>query len=155
MRRLADWLLLGAVTVVLGAGLGVAGLPSPYLFGALLAGLGAALVTPGRLEVPDPVFVAGQAVTGVTLGAYLETDSLEAVAGSWLPVLVVSAATLALSVVAGSSLTRTTSLRRAHRRAGPDRRRARPGIVAMADELGGDGRLVAFMQYRGCWSSSC
>ncbi len=70
MRRPAEWLLLGAATLGLGAGLGAAGLPSSYLFGALLAGLGAALLAPGRLEVPDHLFKVGQAVTGVTLGAY-------------------------------------------------------------------------------------
>ena len=108
MRKLAEWSLLGAATLALGAGLGAVGLPSSYLFGALLAGLGAALLAPGRLEVPDPAFTVAQGVTGVTLGAYLESDSLEAVAGSWLPVLVVSAGTLALSVAAGRLLARAT-----------------------------------------------
>ncbi|HYI37138.1 MAG TPA: AbrB family transcriptional regulator [Thermoleophilaceae bacterium] len=146
MHRLADWLLLGAVTLALGAGLGAAGLPSSYLFGALLAGLLAALRFPGRLEVPDRVFVAAQAVTGVTLGAYLEPDSLEAVAGSWLPVLLVSAGTLALSVAAGKLLARTTDCDETTASLGLVAGGA-TGIVAMADELGGDGRLVAFMQY--------
>lgn len=146
MRRLGEWLLLGTVTLALGAGLGAVGLPSSYLFGALLAGLGAALVVPGRLEVPDPVFTVGQAVTGVTLGAYLEPDSLETVAGSWLPVLLVSAGTLALSVLAGRLLARTTDCDEITASLGLVAGGA-TGIVAMADELGGDGRLVAFMQY--------
>lgn len=146
MRRLADWLLLGAVTLALGGGLGAAGLPSSFLFGALLAGLGAALLVPGRLGVPDPVFTVAQGVTGVTLGAYLQSDSLEAVAGSWLPVLLVSAGTLALSVLAGRALARTTHCDETTASLGLVAGGA-TGIVAMADELGGDGRLVAFMQY--------
>ena len=146
MRKLGEWSLLGAATLGLGAVLGAAGLPSSYLFGALLAGLGAALLAPGRLEVPDRAFLAAQAVTGVTLGAYLEPDSLEAVAGSWLPVLLVSAGTLALSVAAGKLLARTTECDETTAALGLVAGGA-TGIVAMADELGGDGRLVAFMQY--------
>jgi membrane AbrB-like protein len=146
VRKLADWLLLGVATLALGAALGAAGLPSSFLFGALLAGLGAALIAPGRLEVPDPVFTAGQAVTGVVLGAYLDSDSLEVVAGSWLPVLAVSAGTLALSVAAGRVLATTTDCDETTASLGLVAGGA-TGIVAMADELGGDGRLVAFMQY--------
>ena len=146
MRKLGEWSLLGAVTLALGGGLGAVGLPSSYLFGALLAGLGAALLMPGRLEVPDPAFTVAQGVTGVTLGAYLEADSLEVVAGSWLPVLAVSAGTLALSVAAGRMLARATDCDETTASLGLVAGGA-TGIVAMADELGADGRLVAFMQY--------
>ena len=46
-----------------GAVLGVAGVPSSYLFGALLLGLAVAIVWPQRLEVPARAFAAAQAVT--------------------------------------------------------------------------------------------
>src|SRR5688572_14171578 len=111
MRTAAPWIVLGAATAAASFALSAAGLPSPTLFAALLVGLAAALVAPraGR-ALPNSSFIAAQAVCGVTLGAYLESDSLEAIAGSWLPVLLVSAGTLMLSVVAGWVLARTTEL---------------------------------------------
>ena len=82
----------------------------------------------------------------MTLGAYLQSSALSAVGRSWLPVLLASAATLLLSLAAGVALARFT---------GTDTRTASlgmvaggaSGIVGMADDLGGDDRLVAFMQY--------
>jgi uncharacterized protein len=49
--------------------LGLASLPSSYLFGALLAGLAIALWRPGAIEVPPFAFRAAQAITGVALEA--------------------------------------------------------------------------------------
>lgn len=140
------WIALLAVAVAGGWLLGRAGLPSAYLFAALLTGLGAALLRPDAPAVPAPAFSAAQALTGVVLGAYLKASSLEAAADAWLPVALVSAATLAFSLAAGMGLARW---------AGVDRPTAvlgliaggASGIVAMAHELGGDDRLVAFMQY--------
>jgi uncharacterized protein len=127
-------------------GLHAIGLPSSTLFGALLVGLAVALARPGALAVPEPAFVASQAVIGVTLGGYLQASSLSAVAGDWLPVLLVSAATLAVSLLAGAVLSRATGLDRSSAALGMVAGGA-TGIVTMADELGGDDRLVAFMQY--------
>ena len=69
----------------------------------------------GEIKFPRWTFVAAQAVLGVTLGAYLEPDALEAVGGAWLPVALVSAGTLVRE-----------HGRRAHPRA-PDRARPRDG----------------------------
>jgi len=146
MRALAPWVALAAATGAAGAALGAVGVPSSYLFGALLLGLAVAIAWPERLEVPTRAFAAAQAVTGVTLGAYLQSSALSAVGRSWLPVLLASAATLLLSLIAGVALARIT---------GTDTRTASlgmvaggaSGIVGMADDLGGDDRLVAFMQY--------
>jgi membrane AbrB-like protein len=140
------WTALLAATVAGGWLLDLAGLPSPYLFSSLLAGLGTALATPARLEVPAPVFGAAQAVTGVVLGAYLKTSSLEAAADAWLPVALVSAGTLAICLGAGRVLATRTELDRPTAVLGMIAGGA-SGIVAMARELGGDDRLVAFMQY--------
>ena len=83
---------------------------------------------------------------GVTLGAYLQSDALTALAGDWLPVALVSAATLALSMGAGLALARYTELDVPTATLGMVAGGA-SGIVSMADDLGGDDRLVAFMQY--------
>ncbi len=145
-RPAVRWILLLAATAVAGRLLDLAGVPSAYLFAALLVGLGVALIAPGTVEVAPGVFTAAQALTGVVLGAYLQASSLRAVAGAWLPVAVVSAATLALSVLAGKALARTTGLDEPTAALGMVAGGA-SGIVAMATELGADDRLVAFMQY--------
>src|SRR5947208_105394 len=98
MRGAASWLWVAAATAALSEALSLLGLPSPTLFAALVAGIAVALRWPGRLELPRGVFTGAQAITGVALGAYLQTSSLRALAGSWLPVAFVSLATLALSL---------------------------------------------------------
>ncbi len=140
------WAGLGLGSVGLGTALGAVGLPSSYLFGALIAGLAMALLAPGGLEVPGKAFTSAQAITGVVLGAYLDSNSLEAVAGAWLPVTLVSAGTLGLSLIAGRVLARTTECDDNTAELGLVAGGA-SGIVVMADELGADARLVAFMQY--------
>jgi membrane AbrB-like protein len=146
MRAVAPWLFLGLAILALGTGLSELGLPSSYLFGALLVGMAAALWVPGRLAVPDAAFTTAQAVTGVVLGAYLNSDSLRAVADSWLPVAAVSLGTLGLSLAAGRALARTTDCDETTAALGLVAGGA-SGIVAISDELGADGRLVAIMQY--------
>lgn len=143
---LARWTAVGAATVGAGWLLGLAGVPSPYLFAALLAGLAVALARPGSVDLPRPVFLAAQAVLGVVLGAYLTTASLQAVADSWLAVTIVSAGTLAICVGVGVALARFAHVEPATATLGMVAGGA-SGIVAMSDELGADDRLVAFMQY--------
>src|ERR1700742_2480686 len=121
-------------------------MPSPTLFAALLVGVAAALAKPDAFELPRHVFTGAQAVVGVTLGAYLQSSSLTALADSWLPVTLVSLATLGLSLACGQVLSRVTGLDPATAALGSIAGGA-SGIVGMSDELGGDDRLVAFMQY--------
>jgi len=142
----ARWAALGSATVVAGLAFDAASLPSPFLFGALLVGLGVALVRPGSLEISPPLFAAAQAAVGVALGAYLQSSSLSALGDDWLPVTLVSAATLAVSLGAGLVMARVTELDRPTAALGAVAGGA-SGIVTMARELGGDDRLVAFMQY--------
>lgn len=147
LRRIAPLAPLGVATIAVGALLGAAGLPSGYLFAALLVGLAAALLIPRHgAEVPGRAFTAAQALLGVTLGTYLESSALSALAGAWLPVTLVTVATLGTSVAAGLALARATAVDEPTGLLGMVAGGA-SGIVAMADELGADARLVAFMQY--------
>jgi uncharacterized protein len=146
MRRPAPWAALAAATGAAGWALAEAGLPSSYLFAGLLLGLAVAIARPERLAVPEPAFAAAQAVTGVTLGAYLQSSALSAVGADWVPVLLASGATLLLSLAAGWALARFTPTDTRTAALGMVAGGA-SGIVGMADELGGDDRLVAFMQY--------
>jgi membrane AbrB-like protein len=146
MRRWLPWLILGAATAAAAVTLDRTGLASPTLFAALLVGIATALVRPGLVKVPASVFRAAQAVMGVTLGAYLQSDALSGLGHSWLPVLLVGAATLLISLACGVALSRVTGVDRATGALGMVAGGA-SGIVSMADELGADDRLVAFMQY--------
>jgi membrane AbrB-like protein len=85
-------------------------------------------------------------VTGVALGTYIKSSSLSALGDDWIPVVLVSAATLGVSLGAGLFMARATELDRPTAALGMVAGGA-SGIVTMARELGGDDRLVAFMQY--------
>ncbi len=146
MRRAALWFAIAGGVLAGGVALDAIGLPSSYLFAALLLGLAIALARPDRVSLTPLAFRAAQAIAGVTLGAYLQTEALRAVAGSLVPVLVVSAATLGLSLGAGAILSRTTPLDPPTALLGMIAGGA-SGIVGMSGELGADDRLVAFMQY--------
>jgi len=147
MRKAAPWLGLGAATASFALALSAVGFPSPTLFAALVVGLAFALARPqAGLKPPGWSFLAAQAVVGVTLGAYMQSEALSAAAHDWLPVTLVSAATLGISMAAGRVLARYTALDVPTATLGMIAGGA-SGIVTMADDLGGDDRLVAFMQY--------
>jgi membrane AbrB-like protein len=122
------------------------GLPSPSLFGGLVAGVLRALTFSARIGVPSSASTASQAVIGVAIGALVDLDTLRAVGQEWFPVLVVTVATLALSLVAGSLL-------RLQRGITPVTGAfsmiagGASGVTAMAQDLGADQRMVATMQY--------
>src|SRR5260221_14553196 len=75
------WVLLAGATAAAAVGFSALGLPSASLFAALLVGLIAALSVPSRIpQVPPSAFRAAQALTGVSLGVYVQSSSLHAVA---------------------------------------------------------------------------
>jgi uncharacterized protein len=125
---------------------GRAGLPSSYLFAAIVVGLGYALLAPGRFQPPEAGFRVGQAITGVAIGTFLQADTLTGLGTRWVAVVLVSIGTLAVTIAAGVVLARFAALDRPTASLGMVAGGA-SGIVAMADDLGGDDRLVAFMQY--------
>jgi membrane AbrB-like protein len=124
----------------------LAGVPSSYLFAAILVGIVFALAVPGGLELPRVVFPAGQAVAGVVVGTYLHTSTLTALGTRWVAVALVTAGTLAITIGAGVLLARIAPVDPATASLGMVAGGA-SGIVAMADDLGADDRIVAFMQY--------
>lgn len=147
MRTLVSLLVLGAPTAAVAFALNLVGLSSTMLFAALIVGLAAALSRPkSPIVFPRRAFVSAQAVLGVVLGAYLDSDALRAVGDAWVPVVLVSAGTLLISMAAGLVLARYTELDRATATLGMIAGGS-SGIVGMAGEIGGDDRLVAFMQY--------
>lgn len=147
MARALAWTLLLLLTAAASAAVGLAGIPGPALFAALVVGIGWALAGRGpRLAVPAPAFTAAQAVIGVLIGLYLQLDTLRAVSDDWLPVAIVSVLTLVATLVAGLGLARVTTLDAPTASLGMVAGGA-SGIVAISRELGADDRLVAVMQY--------
>jgi uncharacterized protein len=145
-RLLLDWVVVLAVAVAAGLLLSLLGVPSAPLFGGLVAGLGRALVGRTRLRLPPPAQTGGQAVIGVSIGELVQTDTLRTIAEEWLPVLLVTVATLLVSLVAGQ-------LMRLQRGISPVTGAfsmiagGASGITAMARDLGADEQVVAVLQY--------
>ena len=141
------WLGVALATFALTVAMGVVRFPTPALFAALLIGICYALIAVRRpLDVPSSGITIGHTLIGVALGAELDASTLRAVASNWLGVSVVTLATLALSLGVGIAIARLTGISQATGTLGLIAGGA-SGIVAMADELGADSRLVAFMQY--------
>jgi membrane AbrB-like protein len=143
--RLLDGLVVVAGAVAAGFALDLIGLPSPALFGGLLAGLVRALAGSTQAVVPGGASAVAQAVVGVAIGALLDPETLGTVGANWPAVLLVSVGTLLLSLGAGLLL-------RLHRGISPVTGAfsmiagGAAGIVVMADQLGADTRMVALLQ---------
>jgi membrane AbrB-like protein len=141
------WLGVALATFAATIAMGAVGLPTPELFAALLVGIAYALIAVRRpLDVPSSGTTIAQALIGVALGAVLDASTLRAVASNWFGVSAVTLATLAVSLGVGIAIARLTGISQATGTVGLIAGGA-SGIVAMADELGADSRLVAFMQY--------
>lgn len=122
------------------------GVPAPYLLSSLLVGAVLALCGVVRDRVPAPANRASQALVGALMGSYLTPSALVSAAPVALPLTVVTAATIALSVAVAWFLARGGRIGRPSAVLGMV-----PGgsaaIVTCADELNADVRLVAFTQY--------
>ncbi len=146
LRRAALLLALGLAVVAATLGFDVLGLPSPPLFAGLSVGLGYALVLGRDLRPPALLVTTSQAVIGVVTGVLVQPDTLTTLADYWLPVTLITLATLLLTVLAGFLLAWATGVDRTTATFGMIAGGA-SGIVAVADELGADSRLVAVLQY--------
>ncbi len=142
-----SWLLLVLAVAVVSGGFALAGLPSPLLFGGLMGGLVHALSFPSRPVTPPRwVFVAGQAIIGVTVGASIDWETLRALGWDWPAVAAVCVATLLISVVLGQ-------LFRLHRGVSAVTASfasiagGASGMTALSRDLGADDRVVTVVQY--------
>ena len=145
-RTIRSWVVVVALTVVVSIGFSLLRLPSPVLFGSLVAGMAHALVASDELDVPPLAFRVGQALVGAVIGALVQLPTLLRIASDWPSVVLVTVGTLAISVAAGrllaldrdvSPVTGAFALV-----AG-----GASGIVALARELGADDRVVTIVQY--------
>lgn len=142
----ARWLLLISCGYLLGSLGRLAGVPSPHLVAGLLVGAGLALPGVVRDRLPRPVHRWVQALVGVMMGGYLDLSSLRSAAPAVLPLTLVTAATVVLSVLIAFRLARTGRIDRptATLSMVPG---AASAMTVVADELDVDIRIVGVAQY--------
>lgn len=145
-RSASGWGALVVGCYVLGNGAKFLGVPAPHLLVGLLVGVAAALTGLVRTRMPPKLNRAAQAMVGVLMGSYLAPDSLRSVTDSLGPLALTTAGTIVLCLAAAVVLPRLTAMRRADAILGMI-----PGgsaaIIACADDVDADARIVAFMQY--------
>jgi uncharacterized protein len=147
VRVVLRWVVLAALVALVGWGFDEAGVPSAPLFAALAVGIAYALATnDSRLALPRSAILGAQALIGVVIGTHVDTATLRGIGAHWAPLLLVSLATLALTVVSGIVLARWTGIDRPTAAFGMIAGGA-SGVIAISRELGADERLVAVMQY--------
>jgi membrane AbrB-like protein len=122
------------------------GLPSPSMVVGLVVGIAYAVRSSVRLKPSVGVGTAAQAISGVSVGTYVSAGTLRGLGNNWLPVVVILVATLLLTLAAGMLLARIADVSPATAAFGMIAGGA-AGIVAIADDLGADNRMVAVMQY--------
>lgn len=149
LPSLALWVVIGLLSVFGGTFVEEIGMPAPHLLTGLVAGLVVALTGLARrthLVLPRVVYLAAQAIAGVLLGTYFSLPALGSVGWALVPLVAVTLFTLVLSVGAGLLVARHTSLDEPTAAlemiAGGS-----SGIVAAADDLHADARIVAVLQY--------
>ncbi|KQY59119.1 ammonia monooxygenase [Aeromicrobium sp. Root495] len=139
------WLGLAALVAAASAGFTLVGLPSPLLFGGLVGALAYALLPTRELTLPRPLFLSGQGVIGVVVGASVEWSTLGELGWDWPAVVLVSALTLVISVLAGQMLrlhgVSAVTASFASIAGGAS------GMTALARDLGADDRVVTVIQY--------
>jgi membrane AbrB-like protein len=146
LRNAARW--TGRWLVVSAAGwlLDRAGMPVAWLIGPMMASVALALRGTPPGPNPQPVFTGVQAVIGIALSASFSLSALDPLVAYWPMMLVTIFLVLIVSIVAGVALGRLARLDAATASLGTVPGGA-SGMVAMAEELDADPRLVAFMQY--------
>jgi membrane AbrB-like protein len=145
-RELVDGAAVVAGAVVVAVVLGLLHVPDAALFGGLVAGLVRALTRSARIAVPRAANSAAQAVVGVSIGALVQLSTLTSLGEDWLPVLLVTLATLLLSLGAGLLLRLQPGITPVTGAFAMIAGGA-SGIAAMARDLGADARMVAVLQY--------
>jgi membrane AbrB-like protein len=143
---LCRWFVLIAVTLLATIGLAVLHIPSAALFAGLFIATILALYGYAPDSVNPKLVIAAQSVLGTMIGMLVELSTLRALGGHIVAVLIVTTATLLVSIAAGLLL----SLRRdvdpitgalALTTGGAS------AIVSLAAQFGGDDRMVAIVQY--------
>nr|WP_253206929.1 AbrB family transcriptional regulator [Verticiella sp. GG226] len=133
----ASWAL---ARILVGLDFGAGILVGPMLVAMAMGMAGASI------DVPRPAFNLAQALTGCVVASTLDAGVLMSVLGHWWQMLLTVGTTVAAATVIGWALMRYSPLPGTTGAWGtlPG---AAPAMAAMADQYGGDSRMVAVMQY--------
>ncbi len=143
------WLQLVALTALtagLYVALTLAGLPAVALLAALVSAAALTVIDVVRMTLPRPVMTGAQAVMGVTIGTMVTPKAAREVVSYSYAVTLALVLTLIASALAGWALMRITNLDRATAQLGMVAGGA-SGVVAISEQTGADGRVVAMVQY--------
>ncbi|RLV55324.1 AbrB family transcriptional regulator [Aeromicrobium phragmitis] len=136
-----------AVLVIAFVGLfDLVGLTSGVLLGALIGALVFTLVLRQALPLPEPLYVLGQAILGASIGASVDLETITALGADWSWVLLVSVATIAVSVALGLMLCLRGEISR-ETAVFASVAGGAAGLSAMSRDLGADDRVVTVLQY--------
>jgi len=141
----AGWILLAALSAVLGAAFWACGLPAALLLGPM----GAAIILAiggMRASLPRAAFLVAQGVIGCLVARALTPALFGTVAKDWPLFLLGVASALLASQILGTAMSRRRLLPGTTAIWGTSPGAA-SAMVLLAEEWGGDPRLVAVMQY--------
>ncbi|WP_308388981.1 AbrB family transcriptional regulator [Acidithiobacillus sp. AMEEHan] len=138
------WGILLIASLALSRLFQVLGIPAAPLFAAMLAGILQASWTTVPYGRGFPR--AGQALLGLEIGLLFSKQAMAIILRHWAPILLISAATLLLSLAIGVLFSRWQKVDSSTGLLGMTAGGA-AGITAIAQELGAETGLVAILQY--------
>ncbi|MNZ58892.1 putative ammonia monooxygenase [compost metagenome] len=142
---LLQWAVLVGGGGLAGFLLHQAGLPAALLLGPMLVAICMG-VAGTRIQVPRLLFRSGQGIVGLMVAKSVTLGVLLALSKDWHLMLLVTALTILLSAGVGLGLACFSRIP-ADASAWGTAPGAASAMIAMAEESGSDGRLVACMQY--------
>jgi len=145
VKPVGQWALLFALSWVLAAVMTTMGFGAGILVGPMVIAMIMGLAG-SAIAVPRPAFNLAQGLTGCVIAASLNLDVLHTVAANWWPMLLAVIVTVSAATLIGWLLMRMSPLPGTTGAWGtlPG---AAPAMAALADQYGGDARMVAIMQY--------
>lgn len=141
----AQWVLLVAVSVLLAAALQAVALPAALLLGPMATGILIG-VNGGTVRIPRIAYLGAQAIIGCMIAQTVTPSIVLSFLQSWPLFMAIVFSTITASSLAGWLMSRSGVLPGTTGIWGSSPGAA-SAMVVMADEFGGDARLVAFMQY--------
>ena len=138
------WIVLILGSLLLSYCFTLGQIPAAPLFAGVMTAI--AINSLGGLTYPRHFSRAGQSILGIAIGLMFTSAALGAISGHWLPILLVTAATLILSLVSGLLFSRWAQIKASTGLLSMTAGGA-AGITAIAQEYDADVGLVAIMQY--------